>query len=143
MAVIQRRRGGQPSDADAQWSARHSELESWTTKIVETASHSPDMDLEAMGWAGRQEQIRSRMDEQDQRSVKWVLQTRGTPQSWTWLMSLEHFTPYQLILGTFTILYALRHLDDLFGLGGEFRNCTRYAEDGQLTLQRLSPWLGL
>jgi len=32
---------------------------------------------------------------------------------------LEHFTPYQLILGTFTILYALRHLDDLFGLGGE------------------------
>jgi hypothetical protein len=33
----------------------------------------------------------------------------------------EHFTPYQLILGTFTILYALRHLDDLFGLGGKWQ----------------------
>lgn len=35
-----------------------------------------------------------------------------------WADSIEHFTPYQLILGTFTILYALRHLDDLLGLGG-------------------------
>jgi len=32
---------------------------------------------------------------------------------------LEHFTPYQLILGSFTLVYALRHVGDLFGLGGE------------------------
>lgn len=30
----------------------------------------------------------------------------------------EHFTPYQLILGTFTLMYAIRHLDDLLGVGG-------------------------
>ncbi|ORY32245.1 Alpha/Beta hydrolase protein [Naematelia encephala] len=30
---------------------------------------------------------------------------------------LQHFTPYQLILGTLTFVYALRHLDDLLGLG--------------------------
>ncbi|OCF55305.1 hormone-sensitive lipase [Kwoniella mangroviensis CBS 10435] len=30
---------------------------------------------------------------------------------------LKHFTPYQLILGTLTLVYALRHLDDLLGLG--------------------------
>lgn len=32
-------------------------------------------------------------------------------------MSKGHFTPYQLILGTLTIVYALRHLDDLLGIG--------------------------
>ena len=30
----------------------------------------------------------------------------------------EHLTPYQLILGTATLVYAIRHVDDLFGLGG-------------------------
>ncbi|OCF35405.1 hormone-sensitive lipase [Kwoniella heveanensis BCC8398] len=30
---------------------------------------------------------------------------------------LQYFTPYQLILGTLTFVYALRHLDDLLGLG--------------------------
>jgi acetyl esterase/lipase len=30
---------------------------------------------------------------------------------------LQSFTPYQLILGTLTIVYALRHLDDLLGIG--------------------------
>ncbi|WRT67030.1 uncharacterized protein IL334_003996 [Kwoniella shivajii] len=30
---------------------------------------------------------------------------------------LKHFTPYQLILGTLTLVYALRHLDDLLGIG--------------------------
>ncbi|WWC69585.1 uncharacterized protein I206_103528 [Kwoniella pini CBS 10737] len=30
---------------------------------------------------------------------------------------LKHFTPYQLILATLTMVYALRHLDDLLGLG--------------------------
>ncbi|BEJ16068.1 hypothetical protein CspHIS471_0506730 [Cutaneotrichosporon sp. HIS471] len=30
---------------------------------------------------------------------------------------LKSFTPYQLILGTLTIVYALRHLDDLLGIG--------------------------
>ncbi|WVW83219.1 hypothetical protein I302_105237 [Kwoniella bestiolae CBS 10118] len=30
---------------------------------------------------------------------------------------LKHFTPYQLVLGTLTLVYALRHLDDLLGLG--------------------------
>lgn len=30
---------------------------------------------------------------------------------------VEHFTPYQLILGTLTLVYALRHLDDLLGIG--------------------------
>lgn len=32
----------------------------------------------------------------------------------------EHFTPYQLILGTLTVVYALRHVGDIFGLGSEF-----------------------
>ncbi|KAK8869902.1 hypothetical protein IAR55_000470 [Kwoniella newhampshirensis] len=30
---------------------------------------------------------------------------------------LKHFTPYQLILATLTMVYALRHLDDLLGIG--------------------------
>ncbi|KAK4687216.1 hormone-sensitive lipase, partial [Tremellales sp. Uapishka_1] len=30
---------------------------------------------------------------------------------------LKHFSPYQLILGTLTVMYAFRHVDDLFGLG--------------------------
>lgn len=29
----------------------------------------------------------------------------------------EHFTPYQLVLGTLTLMYALRHLDVLLGSG--------------------------
>lgn len=33
----------------------------------------------------------------------------------------ESFTPYQLILGSLTMAYALRHLDDLLGIGGELR----------------------
>ena len=33
----------------------------------------------------------------------------------------ENFTPYQLILGTLTLVYALRHVSDIFGLGGERR----------------------
>lgn len=32
---------------------------------------------------------------------------------------LGHFTPYQLILGTLTLAYAIRHLDDLLGIGGQ------------------------
>ena len=35
------------------------------------------------------------------------------------MTAAEHFTPYQVILGTLTLAYAIRHLDDLFGLGGE------------------------
>lgn len=31
----------------------------------------------------------------------------------------EYFTPYQIILATFTFIYALRHFDDILGLGGE------------------------
>jgi hypothetical protein len=31
----------------------------------------------------------------------------------------ESFTPYQLIIATFTFLYAFRHLDDLLGFSGE------------------------
>lgn len=34
-------------------------------------------------------------------------------------LSVEHFTPYQLVLGTLTVVYALRHLDDLLGIGGK------------------------
>lgn len=34
--------------------------------------------------------------------------------------SKEHFTPYQLILATLTLVYALRHFDDLLGISGEF-----------------------
>ena len=35
----------------------------------------------------------------------------------------ENFTPYQLILGTLTLVYALRHVSDIFGLGGEKPQC--------------------
>lgn len=31
----------------------------------------------------------------------------------------ERFTPYQLIVGTMTAIYALRNLDVILGLGGE------------------------
>lgn len=40
------------------------------------------------------------------------------------LVSIERFTPYQLIVGTMTAIYALRNLDVLLGLGGEL---PRYA----------------
>ena len=34
-------------------------------------------------------------------------------------MAIEHFTPSQLILGTLTLVYALRHVGDIFGLGSK------------------------
>lgn len=33
------------------------------------------------------------------------------------LRRAERFSPYQLVLGTLTLMYALRHLDVLFGVG--------------------------
>lgn len=33
--------------------------------------------------------------------------------------SKEKFSPYQLILATLTLVYALRHFDDLLGISGE------------------------
>lgn len=33
--------------------------------------------------------------------------------------SKENFSPYQLILATLTLVYALRHFDDLLGISGE------------------------
>jgi len=32
---------------------------------------------------------------------------------------VENFTPYQLVLGTLTVVYALRHVGDIFGLGSK------------------------
>lgn len=50
----------------------------------------------------------------------------------------EYFTPYQLILGTMTLVYALRHADDLLGIGrkcfeGVARPCSdeKVETDGQ------------
>lgn len=53
--------------------------------------------------------------------------TRSVPSGQIWeeaslrnkRLIAENFTPYQLVLGTLTIMYAIRHLDDLLGLGGE------------------------
>lgn len=38
---------------------------------------------------------------------------------WLMLATAERFTPYQLIVGTMTAIYALRNLDVILGLGGE------------------------
>lgn len=84
------------------------------------------MVVEIVGGSGGKEQIWRGLDEQDQRAAKCVVATGQTPCRLTRrLISTEHFTPYQLILGTFTIMYALRHLDDLFGLGGEWPSTSR------------------
>ncbi|WWC85387.1 uncharacterized protein L201_000250 [Kwoniella dendrophila CBS 6074] len=42
------------------------------------------------------------------RMVRWISRVNDR---------LKHFTPYQLVLGTLTVVYALRHLDDLLGIG--------------------------
>lgn len=43
----------------------------------------------------------------------------GTVARKTCSHSTEYFTPYQLVIATFTVLYAFRHLDDLLGIAGE------------------------
>jgi hypothetical protein len=51
----------------------------------------------------------------------------------------EHFTPYQLILGTLTIVYALRHVGDIFGLGSQSNISQRL--DDLANGQYRNPWL--
>ncbi|EIW69571.1 hypothetical protein TREMEDRAFT_30684 [Tremella mesenterica DSM 1558] len=50
-------------------------------------------------------------------------------QGWIGRMNerLKKFSPYQLILGTWTIMYALRHMDDLFGIGAPEPLATLYS----------------
>ncbi|TXT13770.1 hypothetical protein VHUM_01137 [Vanrija humicola] len=46
-----------------------------------------------------------------------VGRTRGMPWMTNVNERLKYFTPYQIILATFTFIYALRHFDDILGLG--------------------------
>lgn len=53
-------------------------------------------------------------------SIKSLV-SRSVVRKDLWADSLpsERFTPYQLIVGTMTAIYALRNLDVLLGLGGQ------------------------
>ena len=54
-----------------------------------------------------------RLDWEDQFSLAWVMSYGRNAER------EGHLTPYQIILATLTVMYATRHLDDLFGMGGE------------------------
>jgi hypothetical protein len=59
-----------------------------------------------VGWIGR---INERLSE---------LSPVVSPCTLAKLTLEEHFTPYQLVLGTLTLVHALRHVGDVFGLQG-------------------------
>lgn len=69
------------------------------------------MVVSALAISRRQTDVRYRMDKQAQWQAEYVIERLS--------LTAEHFSPYQLILGTLTVMYAIRHLDDLFGLGGK------------------------
>ncbi|WOO81092.1 Hormone-sensitive lipase [Vanrija pseudolonga] len=92
-------------------------------------------DGSAMGRAtqtGRHRAVTSARVASHQRSLRTVAQnktwwrriwttlvgrTRGMPWMTNVNERLKYFTPYQIILATFTFIYALRHFDDILGLG--------------------------
>jgi hypothetical protein len=76
------------------------------------------------GWASRGGGDCSRCD--GDCSVSWDLSIKSLVSRpllrkdlWADSLLVERFTPYQLIVGTMTAIYALRNLDVLLGLGGQ------------------------
>jgi hypothetical protein len=94
---------------------------------------------------GREERRISGHHGIDQPQASYVAgRTSGTHKSQLFHLIIERFSPYQLIVGTLTLLYAMRNLDVLVGLGCEYSNTyeiDRY-QGTDLGQQHRSPWLG-
>lgn len=75
----------------------------------------------SVGWADKLNARLSECRVQGHPSIRHVIVQSGTAGEARLLTHspAEHLTPYQLILGVLTILYACRHLGDILGVGGE------------------------
>lgn len=70
----------------------------------------------AVGWMGK---VNERLSESNHPTVDLRVRSFADAANADTFV-LEHFTPYQLVLGTLTFVYALRHLDDLLGISGKW-----------------------